>query len=166
MAHVLTLLCCTILLLGADEPREFSPKDSGLKVMMPGEPKLGEAEQNGVKVKTWYLERKGGKEAFAVSVTELSKVPGDEDARQQRLDEAREGLLRAVKGKLEKETKLKYGDEFPGREVVVSVKGDVLIRDRAFLVKGRMYQVVVTGSKDFIESDEVQKYFQSFELVK
>jgi hypothetical protein len=46
------------------------------------------------------------------------------------------------------------------------VKGGVFIRDRAFLVKGRIYQVVVTGSKDFIESDEVQKYFQSFELAK
>jgi hypothetical protein len=162
------LVCCSaVLLMGADEPKEFSPKDSGLKVKMPGEPKLVEQEDQGVKVKTWFVERNDGKEGFGVSISDIPGAATDEDADlQKRLDGARDGLLRAVNGKLIQETKLTFDKKYPGREVIGSLKDDGRIRSRYYLIKGRMYQVLVAGSKEFIESDEVKKYLQSFELTK
>jgi hypothetical protein len=169
MKRLFALLLCglAVLSLRAGEPKEFSPKDSGLKVKIPGEPKFKEQETNGTKIKIWFVERNEGKEAFLVMVSE---APGaereDNDDLQKRLDGARDAMLRLDGHKLMKEAKITIDKKYPGRELLISVKDDMRVLNRYYLVAGRMYQVMAVGNKEFLDSEDVKKYLASFELTK
>jgi hypothetical protein len=81
MNRLVALLICGIAvpLMAADEPKDFSPKDSGLKVKMPGEPKFKEQDTNGTKLKIWFVERNVGKEAFLVLVSDTPGAEREDD---------------------------------------------------------------------------------------
>ena len=161
------LICFSIaLLMGADEPKEFSPTNGGFTIKMPGEPKLIEKDANGVKFKIWAIEQKDV--AFLVTTND---VPGSatesDEALQTRLDNGRDGFINGGNRKLIKETKIVLDEKYPGRDVIGTVPGTTsIIRDRFYLVKGRMYQVMIVGSKEFHDSDEAKDFFNSFKLVK
>jgi hypothetical protein len=75
-------------------------------------------------------------------------------------------MLRLDGHKLLKETKITLDKKYPGRELLISVKDDMRVLNRYYLVSGRMYQVMAVGNKEFLDSEEVKKYLQSFELTK
>lgn len=170
MNRLLSLLvaCSVTMVMAADEPKEFSPKDSGMKIQFPGTPKLIENDVSGIKVKNWVVERKNGAEAFGISVTSLPNTANDDKKMtEKRLDGSRDGFIKAVKGNLVQETKISLENKYSGREVLASMNGGkVFILTRYYMVKGRIYQIMAFGNKEFIDSDEVKSFLDSFELTK
>jgi hypothetical protein len=65
--------------------------------------------------------------------------------------------------KLLSETKRNLNDRVPGYELVLEKKSNV-IRFRTWFVGTRVFQVVVSGQKAWVESDEATKYLNSFNL--
>src|SRR5262249_50703758 len=78
---------------------------------------------------------------------------------------AKQGVsLQMPGGKVVKEDKITIGGQ-PGRELLVDVAGKLQLRLRLVLVNNRMYQVMVTGSSEFVSSGDAEKVFSSFKLL-
>jgi CheY-like chemotaxis protein len=86
---------------------------------------------------------------------------GDADAAM--LDAVRNGLAEGFKGKAEGEEKLTL-DGHPGRSFRVAF-GDNLCRVRAFVGKGRLYQVMVLGPRTRVASKEADQFLDSFKII-
>jgi hypothetical protein len=82
------------------------------------------------------------------------------------LDGAREGgLAKVAGGKLKAEQKIQRGGH-PGRDLLIEVMGGrYFIRDRLYLVEGRLYQLIVAGPEEFVRGPDAGKFFDSFKLT-
>jgi len=139
-------------------------KDGGFAISMPGKPLeldapivLGDFHA----VSHVFHVRRGGN-AYSVTYTDLAIDPSDETIVAKVFDGAKEDLLKKATARLTSETNIKL-KENAGREIkAVAVSGYVICR--TYLVKNRMYQVVVvSGSEE--PSAEVKRFLDSFSLV-
>ena len=77
-------------------------------------------------------------------------------------------MARSVQGRVSSEKKISLGNtKYPGRDIVVTMgqpKG--LMHNRIYLVDGRLYQVMVLGTKAFTESREARQVLDSFALTR
>ena len=83
------------------------------------------------------------------------------------LDGVRDGL-KGTDGKIEKDDEVFLGDgpdKLTGREFRVTA-GRKVVHARVFLNGTRLYQVMVTGTKDRFPSEAVKEFHNSFEVVK
>lgn len=84
------------------------------------------------------------------------------------LDEGRDSALQDLAGKLISEKKISL-HTYPGREIIgkgkVADGSPVDIRFRLFLVKNRLYQLILLAPEN-VNSPDVDKFFLSFDLVK
>ncbi|HET6572484.1 MAG TPA: hypothetical protein VFG68_02700 [Fimbriiglobus sp.] len=81
------------------------------------------------------------------------------------LDGVRDGL-KGTDGKIDKYDEVFLGEaKVPGREVRITA-GRRLIHARVYLHGSRLYQVMVTGTRERFPVDAVKAFFDSFELVK
>jgi hypothetical protein len=81
------------------------------------------------------------------------------------LDGVRDGL-KGTDGNIEKDDEVFLGEEkLAGREFRI-VAGRKVIHARVFLKDARLYQVMVTGSKDRFPSESARAFHDSFELLK
>lgn len=83
------------------------------------------------------------------------------------LDGVRDGL-KGTDGKIEKDDEVFLGDgpdKLAGREFRV-VAGRRVVHARVFLNGTRLYQVMVTGTKERFPTDTVKEFHNSFELMK
>ncbi len=166
------LLLIVPLLLAADakpEWKEFTDKETGFSISFPGEPKrmpdqtvktaLGDAP---LKI---FLVELGRDTVYMVMVSDYPQGairPGSED---KALDNARDGILGKLKGKPLVDEKIKLGNH-PGRAIQVDAPAVGIYRTNIYLVKDRMYQVVILAPRETVTSKETDKYFESFKLVK
>lgn len=84
------------------------------------------------------------------------------------LNGARDGALGRTKGQLVNEKDLTL-DGYPGKDLLVKVtKGSAegLLKQRMFLVKNRLYQVMTVGPKQSFDTKEVDTFLNSFKLIK
>jgi hypothetical protein len=84
------------------------------------------------------------------------------------LDSGRDGLVADTNGKVIMESKITLGN-YPGREVVIEAKGQfktAIIKVRIYVVRNRMYQVMVITAKGEGGSFERDNFMDSFRLVE
>jgi hypothetical protein len=81
------------------------------------------------------------------------------------LDAARDGAVGNVKGKLASETKVSMNG-FPGRELRIEAPGDLALQARMYLVKERLYQVLVVMPKAKESAADSKRFLDSFKFQK
>ena len=149
--------------------QDFSPKDGGFRVKMPGIPEERtrkiEAGQDTVEMTLWGFERDGV--TFIVSRTELQPeaIAGGP---KKTLDEARDKGVRNSRGKLVEEKEIELAGH-PGREIVLDlpdsrVRGGGIYRSRIYLVGRIHYQVVTLSPKARERPEEMKAFLESFQL--
>jgi hypothetical protein len=82
-----------------------------------------------------------------------------------RLDKVRDGN-KGMDGKLLLDKPVEVGvEKLPGRDLLIE-KPNFHIRSRAVIAGNRLYQVMVQGSKEFVTSKDVERFFDAFEVTK
>lgn len=84
------------------------------------------------------------------------------------LDGVRDGL-KGIDGKVAEDKKVTVGtdaDKIEYREIRIEAGTKTAVRVRLFLVDTRLYQVMVTGTKDSVSSKAATDFLDSFHLVK
>jgi hypothetical protein len=77
-----------------------------------------------------------------------------------RLDHARDGAVASARGTLRSEKAIDLKGH-PGRDIVIEKNGETAVRARIFLVKNRLYQVMVLGAPP---AGDVASFLASFGL--
>jgi hypothetical protein len=142
------------LLLGAAQEevpagwKMVAPKDGGFTAAMPAAPtekKKQVKTATGVLNVTMFIADGRNDSDFVVSYSDFPAADlkkGDVD---KRLDQARDGAIASVRGKQKSEKKIEL-NKHPGREIVIEKDGEVVVKMRIYLVKNRLYQVMVVGN--------------------
>jgi hypothetical protein len=151
----------------AVQKADFTSDDGKFAAAFPGLPKLKPEIVAGKTIKTYLFEYPAG--AYAVAYADAGF--GDAELQQpgfveHLLDSARDGCLAKVQGKLVSEQKITL-DGNPGREIKLELpeqKG--LMRDRVYLARARLYQVMVVGKPWFVNSADADQFLNSFKLIK
>jgi len=82
-----------------------------------------------------------------------------------RLDKVRDGN-KGADGKIITDKNIEIGlEKHPGRDLLIE-KPNLFIRNRAVIAGKRLYQVMVQGSKEFVTSKDVDRFFDAFEVTK
>ncbi len=149
--------------------KPFSPKDGAFTVLLPGKPT---EYKKSIKTKTgdaegllFELAVPPGESKFVVGYSEFKESaikPGTED---KHLNNARDGAVASVKGKLKRERSLLL-DSYPGRELYIEVEGKATVLIRMYAVKNRLYEVGAVGGAAFVTSKDAAKFLESFKLAK
>jgi len=84
---------------------------------------------------------------------------------QRRLDNARDVVIAAPKGRLTSERSLPLQKKYPGRELEIDAQGETRIRTRLYVVENRLYQLMVVGSSAWVMSKDALRFFESFQLT-
>jgi hypothetical protein len=158
-----TTLACLLLALSGCGQRmvEYVSEEGKFRVLMPESPEPVKDPDlpRGVK-KVWLLQRSG---SYSVAWEDL---PPSDVSPDKRLDDACKAALKALKAKDQTWTEITLAGRYPGRELVSEAPGSKgIIHDRMYLVGNRLYQVVITGSKWWVESDTSKKVLDSFQLT-
>jgi hypothetical protein len=151
---------------GLGELKEFSSAEGGFKVKMPGSPKKQSQPAAGTTLHTYSVEGRSG--AMIASYGDMPIPAKEPEAKiQDRLDGARQGMLKNVNATLVKETKIQLPGGHPGREITADLPaGKGIMRARIFLVDTRLYQILVVGVPTFANSTDATTFLESFELKK
>jgi Protein of unknown function, DUF488 len=88
--------------------------------------------------------------------------PGNED---RVLDGVRSGAATSIKGTVRGEKKIAFHG-YPGREVEIDMPGNGVYRTRCYLVKQRLYQLTVVSGWGPPVAEDVQTFFDSFQLIE
>jgi hypothetical protein len=162
-----------ILFQAADGPlkdwKEFSPKEGGFRVLMPGEPtkktrKL-ETPQGDAVIVTYSIQTR--KAAFLVIRSDLPPKVDVTDAKKL-LDDARDKGVKNSGGTLRDEKEIEL-DGHPGREMTLElpdskVKGGGIYKTRIYLVGHAHLQVITLAPKSEANLKEINAFLDSFRL--
>jgi hypothetical protein len=151
-----------------DAWKELAPKDGGFVVMMPGTPVERKEEDlktpsGPIELHIFEVERKKEETAYVVLYCEIPESALKNSTDEKRLDYAKKRAVAGTKGKLKVEKKLKLGSH-PGRELHFEVEGKGLVRLRMYVVKDKLYQLLVAGPKNQVTSKDADKFLESFKL--
>lgn len=142
----------------------FSPEGGGFSVMLPGEPTQGSLRRDaaaGPATSLLYEVTSGGLK-YVVSYTDYPfSAEGAE--RDKLLDMGAEAGITGAGGKVASNKPISLGDH-PGREVKGETKG-FLYQSRVYLVKQRLYLLIVWQPPGGGGSEEADKFLDSFKLV-
>ena len=98
---------------------------------------------------------------FAIEIdNDIAKSPAGP-----RLDKVRDGN-KGTDGKILTDKELTIGaDKHPARDLLIE-KPNFVLRNRAVIAGNRLYQVMAQGSKEFVTSKEVDRFYDAFEVTK
>lgn len=171
MATLLLLLPPSLVANQTGDWKAFASKDGGYEVQLPGVP-LEQRQSIKTSVGTVYvvlavLELKKGdsNNVFLVGYAEQPEVVVKSDTEEKRLDNARNGAVSNVRGKLKAEKQIKI-DTHNGRELDIETDARNMVRFRFYFVNDRLYQVMVSGSREMVTGADAKKFLDSFKLVK
>lgn len=149
---------------------ELAPKDGGFSIDMPG--KATETTQSvnmpagKIEFKLYSFSAKDN--TYLVSYNDYPADALKGQSTDKQLDAVRDGAVTHLKGKLAKEEKIMLGPN-PGREVLIVAPEDGgFVRMRMYVVKNRLYQVILTetnNDKSFVTGPDADKFFNSFKLT-
>src|SRR5262245_1267850 len=112
------------------EWKTFTSKEGNYEVQLPGEPR---ENRNSVKTSVGtgivvlaVLEVKQGEGNYVVGFSELPEAVIKSDTEEKRLDNARDGAVSSVKGKLKSEKQIKL-DTHNGRELEIEVSPGMVV---------------------------------------
>src|SRR5262245_56373453 len=142
---------------GSDWP-EYAPEGGRYKVRMPGTPSEDKDPDLPEGVHKVSLSQRSGN--YAVAYQDLPEGGGL--SVEERLDRACDGALRSLKATEVSRKAIQLQGEHPGRELVAEYAGGTRrVRGRLFLVGRRLYQVLATGQKWWVESGAVTRFLDS-----
>jgi hypothetical protein len=149
-------------LAAADEWKAYSSTAGRYSTMFPGTPKeMTQRAENGVDATVAMLQI--ADTFYAVAFSELPKEAQAKQTPDQILDARRKEEVDRVKGKLVSEKKV-AADGYPGRELLIDAPGELQLTVHAFVVKTRLYQVLVLARKSKGTPDDTKKFLESFKL--
>src|SRR5262249_33927006 len=138
-------------LAGKAEWKEFTSKEGGFAVLLPGTPveqrQLVKTPVGSVDVHLFVVDPEGAPGAYVVGYSDFPEVALNDGGAQKRLDNARDGAVAQVKGKLKSEKKIKLKG-VPGRELHIEVNDKTAVRLRLYVVQNRLYQVMSIGPRE------------------
>ncbi len=148
--------------------KDLSSKKDQFSVSMPGEAKFQseniKTALGPIEAHEWTVDTEAG----AGFVTMTNQYPAAHIAKvgpTRLLEGAQKGGL-GSEGKLKSQKEINV-EGYPGREIVMAKAKDVFFI-RLLLVKTRLYQmiVVIEASKESLITPDVEKFFNSFKLLK
>jgi hypothetical protein len=153
---------------GTPQFTPFSPEGGQFKIVMPGAPREETRETKSGQLHLYTAEFSHG--AYSVQWIDLPGARDEgEEALKKRLNAERDAGVKEVSGKIVKDDEITLDGKYPGRDFtadVPSVGGQSgQMRVRLYLVRGRLFQIMVVGKKSFLESAEVGKFFDSFTFL-
>ncbi len=168
---------CVVLILGTTaqaDPKivEFTSKDGRYFVKIPGKIRQDTKKlaigATGLAIPV-VTDRVDGPNSTILAVTyaDYPETFRDVDAKTI-LNGVRDGL-KGTDGKVALDEKITLGkdaDKIEGREFRIEAGTKTAVRVRVFLVDTRLYQVMVTGTKDTVNSKAATEFLDSFKLVK
>lgn len=158
----------------ADEPalalKEFTSKEGAFSVMLPGEPTAKtNADKNGGPDEHQFT-LAANKDVYFISYRDVPELQNAaKDVLLKTLVTAQGALLSAANGNLLEMRELTLEKQYPGREFKFSAPIDSTTgycTSRVYLANGRLYMLMVEGSKEFLSSKEAKQFLDSFKLVK
>jgi hypothetical protein len=160
-----TLTACNV------RPKEFTSQAGSFSVMTPAP--LTENIQNadlpqvGTIAIHMFTGTQGSKAYFVSYADFPEEFVGRADT-ERLLDGSRQGQVSNINGRLVMESKISLSGN-PGRDLVIDAKAsngqDATIKSRIYLVRNRLYQVMVVAPKGQVSNDEMMKYLESFKLI-
>jgi hypothetical protein len=148
-----------------DGLEEFNSEEGRFRIRMPGTPSRKKDPRLPKAVQMVRLEDRSG--SYEVAWEDLT---GDGPSRDERLDQLCEERVKAtekLEGKVLYRKKITVADGHPARELLLQESNKrVVVRDRMVLVDSRLYQIVVTGPRWWVESATATKVLDSFRVVE
>jgi hypothetical protein len=148
---------------GGERLTEFRSKAGRFRILLPGTPSTTSDPELPEVVRSIRLDQPSGSYVVAWEDVDMSDRTLSAD---RRLDLACDKAVEKLKGKALARKEITLAGEHPGRELVAATAdGSKFIRDRMYLVEGRLYQVVASGPKWWVQSRTAERVFDSFELL-
>jgi hypothetical protein len=150
------------------EWQAVAPAGLGFQALMPGTPRQDQQNQETpagtLELHKFRAEPKGKKELFMVVVIRFP--PGMTDqlgGAEWLLELGRQDVLTACQGRLQSERRIALNG-CPGLELEVLPAKGAIVKARIYAAKNQVYQVSVHVPKVRFTSDDVQMFFDSFQL--
>jgi hypothetical protein len=173
---IVILLLLTSLKTAGKDWIAYEPEHSKCSILIPGQPQKKEQSVNtgagNVTLELFMYQPEQGADDNYLYMISYADLPIDQISSDSTglingfLDNARDGAINNVHGKLMAETVIKY-QKYPGREMRIDFQnGTAVIQSRIYLIKNRLYtlQVIIPPTKDFNAS--VNKFLDSFSLIE
>jgi len=77
------------------------------------------------------------------------------------LDGAENGMIQNVNAKLLRSSDTKLANKYVGREVKAELPNKGLVLARIYVINRRLYQIVVTGTREWVTSADATKFLDS-----
>jgi hypothetical protein len=167
---IIPLLLATCLSACGTKPQEFKSGPGKFSVMttIPLKETTQDLESEGGKIKLYLFAGQEGNIGYFVSYCDYPPEVAKPDKAEQMLDGARNGAVSNARGKLVSETKVSLGDN-PGRELVIDAVSPhelaVTIKGRLFMVKNRLYQIMVVSPRGEAGAAGNDAFLKSFKLL-
>lgn len=162
-----TVLACAVSATAAD-PKVYAPQGVGFRLVFPG---AWVTEKQDIptdvgKITMHMAIHADEPRAFLAISSVFPKAHIDRTPRKLLLDNARDGAIKNVKGRLRSEVKMKM-DGNEARHIVVDLPGGKMRNSQRFVVAGAtLYQAIYTGPNGSEDSAQVQAFFDSFVLTE
>ena len=139
---------------------EHVSEDGRFGVLLPGEPR-GEEDEELPKGqhKVAFVERSGN---YTVAWRDL---PGQKEPPDEVLDTACDKALEALRAEPVSRKEITLKGRYPGRDLAAAWSRG-FFHARFYLVRRRLYHVVVSGEKWWVESARSRKVLESFRLIE
>jgi hypothetical protein len=151
-------VAAALLALGGLTFEEFSPKEGGFTVLMPGKPQKKQMSKEGLTATAYGVNVANG--AYLVVVTPLP--PGQPFS----IDKAIEGQVAHHEGKVLSSKRFRLGGETGKEFEAESGKPKGYLSGRVIVIDNRLYQVVAAGTEGRLSNPDVRKFLDSFKLKK
>lgn len=155
--------------IGATEWNEVRQPERGFQALMPGTPRVDEnvkdVPDGKVELYKYQVEPKGKRELFMIYTLRFPPdVAETLGGRKEMLQLGKTDFLQAMKGQLKSEKNIAL-QGVPGLEVDVLPPKGAIARARVFATDRQLFVVCVHVPMVRIESEDVSKYLNSFQLV-
>jgi hypothetical protein len=144
--------------------QEFTSAQGNFRVEIPGTPRRETALAAGISFTIFHVEEREG--AYGVAYADVPMVGGLSPEQIKRaLDSARDGMVANVKGKFLGESSIKLDGAYLGREIRAELPTkDGMMIGRLYVVKHRLYMVLVTGLSHWVQSANAKRFLDSLEV--
>lgn len=163
-AAIFSLVLLAVGFKQADWPK-FKSTEENFTISMPSEPKQERSSGRGPFGNGHHIySLESGGVSYTVSNSVFENPPAQPKDIKRVLDLARDLVLTVTSGKLPTDRDISL-EGFPGREVRIE-KGKKIWTLHAYVIKGRMYQLMTTEPKVKEQSPDSAKFFDSFKLLE
>jgi hypothetical protein len=155
-----TLLGACPLLAGCGDPMaEYASAEGGFRLRLPA----GHTPEPPVKLARGMHKVSLVLQSGTFEIAWQDRAAGDDLTPDQRLDRACDGAVRALKGKELARKEITLGGAHPGRELLAEWPDHQgVVRDRLYLVGRRLYQVVASGPRWWVDARQAREVLDSF----